>query len=110
MIDKKIYVEWAFKENETEKALMNRQIHKDLTAEYRVYRRDTDIVVRDGTDCTFSEYDIVIGRKAGYNHALYRIYKNLPGLSQDELALLCDHGNLCFGYTMKGKDIYVFED
>lgn len=77
---------------------------------YKIYRHDLKMALVDGIDCDFSQYDIVIGRKPGYHHALYTIYKNAPELSRDELALVCDCGNLCFGYTMEGGQFYVFED
>lgn len=110
MIEKKIYPSFAFTENEREKAQMNAEIHKELTDRYKVYRNDVKIDLKDGDDCNFSDYDVVIGRKAGYNHALYRIYKNEPKLTTPELALICDHGSLCFGYGIQGDLIRVFED
>ena len=110
MVERKIWPSFAFTENEQEKAKMNAEIHKELTEKYKVYRNDCKIDLADGKDCDFSKYDIVIGRKAGYNHALYRVYKNAPELNTTELALICDHGSLCFGYTMQGNMIYVFED
>lgn len=110
MIEKKIYSPWAFTGNEDEKAASNRQIYEKLMKEYRVYRHDSKIDLQDSVDCNFADYHIVIGRKAGYGHALYKIRKNRPYLSNDELALLCDQGNLCFGYEMQGDMIKVFED
>lgn len=110
MVERKIYPEYAFTANEGEKARCNREIYNELKEKYKIYRRDTKMQLTDGEDCDFTQYDIVIGRSAGYNHALYRIYKNAPNLSKDELALICDCGNLCFGYTMQGELFYVFED
>jgi hypothetical protein len=110
VIEKKVYAPWAFTENEREKGSINREIYKELVAKHRVYRDDSTLILRDGEHCKFDDYDIVIGRKPGYNHALYRIHKNSPGLATPELALLCDHGNLCFGYTMESRDIRVSED
>ncbi|GHV34272.1 hypothetical protein FACS1894187_04510 [Synergistales bacterium] len=110
MIEKKIYSSWAFKANENEKAAMNAEIHKELTEKHRVFRNDSKKGLHDGEDCNFADYDVIIGRSAQYKHALYHIHKNAPNLSIEELALLCDHGNLCFGYTVKGAEIYVSED
>ena len=107
-IEKKIYSPWAFKENEHEKGNMNMQIYKELKETHRVYRHDTKL---DPTaDINMDDYDVVIGRKAGYHHALYKVHKNTPNLSTIELALLCDSGNLCFGHTMEGDMIRVSED
>lgn len=66
--------------------------------------------LKDGESLKFEDYDVVIGRKPGYHHALYRVHKNAPCLSVGELALLCDHGNLCFGYSGQGEFIRVNED
>lgn len=110
MVEKKIYSSFAFTENEREKGSRNYEIYKELKEKYRVYRNDLKMELTDGADCAFADYDIVIGRKPGYNHALYRIYKNAPGLSTLELALLCDGGSLCFGYSMQGDMIRVSED
>lgn len=110
MIEKKIYSSFAFSANEKEKAKMNAEIYKELTEKFKVFRHDLKIDLVGGADCNFDDYDIVIGRKPGYNHALYRIYKNSPLLNTDALALLCDHGNLCFGYMMQGDLIRVSED
>lgn len=110
MNKKRIYAPWAFTENEREKGKQNYEIYKELKEKYRVYRHDFKMDLKDGADCNFENYDVVIGRKPGYHHALYRIYKNAPGLTTAELALLCDEGNLCFGYSMQGDHIRVSED
>lgn len=110
MIENKIYASWAFSEDENEKMEINRNIYVVLMEKYRIYRNDLTNKLVDKADCDFGEYDIVIGRKAGYHHSEYTIFKNSPKLTNTELALLCDQGSLCFGYTMEGEVIYVFED
>lgn len=110
MIERKIYSSYAFSENESEKRKCNAEIFEELKKKYKIFRKDNGLTVTDGVDCNFADYDIVIGRKPEYHHALYRIYKNAPKLSEDELALICDHGNLCFGYRISDGDFYVFED
>ena len=102
---RRIYSSWAFTENEREKAEINGEIYKELMGKYKVYRNDIQ-----GESLKFEDYDVVSGRKPGYHHALYRVHKNAPGLSIEELALLCDHGNLCFGYSRRGELIRVSED
>lgn len=109
-MERRIYSSWAFTENEREKAEINREIYKELMGKYKVYRNDIQMDLKDGESLKFEDYDVVIGRKPGYHHALYRVHKNAPGLSIEELALLCDHGNLCFGYSRQGELICVSED
>lgn len=112
---KNIYSSWAFTENEHEKSKINHEIFKELKQKYKIYRDATQINLADGIDLNFDDYDVVIGRKACYRHGEYKVYKSTPKLSNDELALLCDGGNLCFGYKYEGesngiKNFYVFED
>lgn len=109
-MERRIYSPWAFSKNEREKGRINREIFAELMEKHKVFRHDLKIDLTDGVDCNFSDYDVIIGRKPGYNHAVYRIYKNAPGLTTAELALLCDEGNLCFGYSMQGDHIRVSED
>ncbi len=109
-MEKRIYSPWAFTENEREKNRINSEIFAELREKYKIFRHDLKFDLVDGVDCNFSEFDVVIGRRAGYNHAVYNICKNAPGLSTTELALLCDEGNLCFGYSIHGDHIIVSED
>lgn len=102
-MERKIYSPWAFTENEKEKFKINYEIFKELKQKYKIYRNDTQIDLVDGVDLNFDDYDVIIGRKPCYCHGKYKIYKNTPELSNDELALLCDGGNLCFGYTYEGE-------
>lgn len=92
-VEKKVYNGWAFKEHEAEKGTMNREIYNELISNYKVYRSD----IRQTPEVNTEEYDVIIGRKAGYLHSEYSIIKNGPDLSTNELLLLCDQGNLCFG-------------
>lgn len=100
-IEKKIYSSLAFKENESEKAHCNREIYKELCEKYKISRYKVE---------NSDDYDIVLDRTPGYNHSTYSVIKNNTELSQLELALICDDGNLCFGYIMQGSQFYIFED
>ena len=100
-LEKKIYREWAFTGNESEKASINREIYKELCEKYKISRYEVE---------NPDDYDIVLKRTAGYNHSTYAVIKNNTNLSQLELALICGDGNLCFGYTMEGSLFYIFED
>lgn len=111
VVENRIYSGWAFTENEREKAKVNLSIYEQLHSKYKVYRNDLKINLTDGEDLNFDDYDVIIGRKPCYHHGEYKVYKNKPNLTKDELALLCDTGNLCFGYrTMGTNGFYVFED
>ena len=106
-VEKRIYNSWAFSENEDKKAEINKQIHKELISKYKVYRNDMKLNPAVDADL----YDVVIGRKAGYNHAEYKVIKNKPNLNNLELLLLCDGGLLCFGGShINGNNFRVSED
>lgn len=110
-MENKIYSQWAYTENEREKARINREIYNELKRKHKVYIHGSKRHLKDKIDINFDEYDVVIGRNACYLHGEYMVHKNAPKLSNDELALLCDSGNLCFGYKKSGvNEFYVFED
>ncbi len=92
-MEHRIYNGYAFSEDEQEKSKINREIHSDLKSRFKVYRSD----LYWSPEVDVDKYEVVIGRKAGYAHAEYNIIKNAPNLSTEELLLLCDGGNLCFG-------------
>ena len=102
-VEKKIYSGWAFKENEDEKRKMNSEIYKELKAKYK-------ILVRNGNLEEIEQYDFVARSKPGYHHTEYTILKKPEGMTKDEAALICDGGNLCFGYKQYLYGPYVFED
>lgn len=102
----KVYVKWAFTENESEKRKTNAETYESICNKWRISKRYNFDLRKINED----DFDLIIRRTAGYFHSTYRIIKNETDLSRDEIALVCDDGNLCFGYTMKGKDYYVFED
>jgi hypothetical protein len=105
--EKKVYNGYAFTEGEREKSKINRDLYNELKSKYKVYRGDTTWNPEVDTD----QFDVVIGRKAGYAHAEYNIIKNGPNLSNDELLLLCDSGSLCFGgRQLSGNRMRVSED
>ena len=82
----------------------NGEIYKELIKKYKVYQGITK-------DINFDDYDLVYEWEAGYNHAEYSIKKNKTNLTSDELALIFDGGNLCFGYIKQSDTYYyVFED
>ena len=108
-MEKKVYSSYAFKENEKEMMKINRQIYEELEERYKILKV-SDIDHKAPTSEELEQNDIVYSRKACYAHGEYRIY-NCPGeVTLDELALICDGGNLCFGYRGDKKFISVSED
>lgn len=46
----------------------------------------------------------------GYANHSYRIHSNPYNLSDDEIALVLDRGNLCFGYRRNGDVFTIYID
>ncbi|NJJ37862.1 hypothetical protein [Paenibacillus apii] len=106
-MERKIYNGYAFSDGEQEKAKINRDLYNELKNKFKVYRSDLYWT----PDVDLNQFDVVIGRKAGYAHAEYNIIKNGPNLSKEELLLLCDSGSLCFGGSqLTGNKFRVSED
>lgn len=112
-LERKVYSSYAFSENEREKMKINGEIYEELKKKWKIspsssfYNAETKQMEK----INFDDYDLVYERKAGYAHGEYTILKNETDLSDNELALIFDGGNLCFGYTKKSSNFfYVFED
>lgn len=108
-MEKKVYSSYAFTENEREKSRINIEIYKELKEKYKILKL-TDIDHREPTSEELEQNDIVYSRKACYGHGEYKIYKCPQELTLDELALICDGGNLCFGYRGNKSFLSVSED
>ena len=97
ILERKVYSPWAFTDNESEKAKINHELYNELKDKVRI-----------------------VGGTTGYGHHTYLIvpvdkehFKKLESswaeMDNDkkellnEMALVADGGNLCFGYTYLGK-------
>lgn len=83
-LPRKIYSGWAFSAHEAEKSRINKSIYEEIKdrAELKHVR-------------------------TGYAHRAYRVQSNPHNLSTEQLALIADSGNLCFGYRTGGPDTIV---
>lgn len=105
---------WAFisdtkKRDEISKAVSDR--YHSLMTKYNILfgSRKYDPMLQKMVDYTKDEIqkaDIwVIGENYGYGHIDYYIKKNAPKLDNDDLAIICDRGNVCFGY--RGSEFFI---
>lgn len=108
-MEKKVYSSYAFEENEVEKMQINKTIYNELKSKYKIIKV-SDIDHKEPSKEELEKYDIVYSRKACYAHGEYRIYKCPDEITLDEIALICDDGNLCFGYKGNRNYLSVFED
>lgn len=104
MIEKKIYPCWAFQENGKKKYEINLQIYEDIKNKVE-FVRDNKPTEKQLKEKAWIEY-----RNSGYAHKAYLVLSNPENLSNDELALICDSGNLCFGYRTSGNVIKIHTD
>jgi hypothetical protein len=105
-MERKIYSPWAFTDNENEKSTINRQIYKEelkpKSKQCWSNNKPTEEALKE-----FTCYEN-IGH--GYGTSKYAILSNPHNFSTLQLALICDGGNLCFGYRMEGKNIVIHTD
>jgi hypothetical protein len=108
-MEKKVYSSYAFKENEREMMKINSEIYNELKEKYKILKV-SDIDHKAPTKEEIEQNDVVYSRKACYGHGEYKIYKCPEEITIDELALICDDGNLCFGYRGNKNFLSVSED
>ena len=102
MIEKKVYPSWAYTENQYEKRNINTEIYEELKEKYKINKYASENI---------EEYDIAFEFNGfGYANKSFKILSNKAGLSSDELALIADDGNLCFGYKRTGDIIKIYID
>ena len=90
-IKKKVYSPWAYTENESEKAKINREIYEEI--------KDRAFCVGGGNGYGFKTNYMVIKDKEYFNKL-----REEKGEKEvvNQVALIADEGNLCFGYTFQG--------
>ncbi len=81
----------------------NYEIYKELMEKYK-------FKIGRPSEINMDDYDVVVSYSVGYAHARYTVLKNAPNLTDREIALLCDDGNLCYGYRVEGSTICVYTD
>ena len=109
MIERIVYNGWAFTENEREKGKINSEIYEELKNKYKILKI-ADIDHKTHNEEELNNNDIVYSRKACYLQGEYRIYKCPDEITFNELSLICDDGNLCFGSIGNKNFLTVFED
>ena len=91
-MEKRIYSPWAFGSEEREKECINRLIYNELKGKFKKFYNNEP---SDEEKLSFMCYRLV---RQGYGTTTYNILSNPYDFTNDELALICDNGNLCFGY------------
>ena len=110
MLERKVYSGWAFKDNAKEKARINKELYAELKSKVKMCWVNPRTRLLDCTSEDMEKYCCITVDGHGYAHTRYRILSNPHNLSNDKLALVCDGGNLCFGYRMDGDVVVVYID
>lgn len=102
MTKNKIYDKWAYTSNEEERKISNSKAFKELQENYKILRSNGDNHVKP-TQEYLDKYDFIYSSKIINNGIEYIVYKYPKELNNDEIALICDMGNLCMGYSIFKK-------
>lgn len=104
-LERIVYPKYAFTSGEEYKSIINLDIYnKDLK---HLAKRVTS---SKPSKEELAEYVCYKCIGAGYGTDKYLILSNPKNLTQDQLALICDEGNLCFGYRMEDGILSVYTD
>lgn len=99
-----VYAPWAFQENEGEKRDANRRLYSQLMERLGIDRAQTAGRVVEGGGLAFEELSPT------YNEIHFRVTEKPDWMTWAEVALVCDYGNLCFGFHLRGNVIDVYTD
>ncbi len=105
-MERKIYNCWAFTQDQDQKGKINRQIYMDeLKNKAKLIQHNEEVTEEDFEKYMCYEY---VG--SGFHHVKYRILSNPHNFTLDEQALICDDGNLRFGYRLEKGLIIINTD
>ncbi len=104
-ITRKIYSPWAFTDNWQQKSIANSEIYQEIKDKAVIVYKNQQV-----TDDLLKSKTVIMPTGNGYAHANYKILSNPFKLSNIELALICDSGNLCYGYRSSGDIITIHTD
>lgn len=110
MLERKVYSGWAWKENADEKSRINQELYAELAPKVKMCYVNPKTRLLDCTSDDMEKYCCITSDGHGYANVRYRVLSNPHKLSDAELALVCDRGNLCFGYRMDGDVVVVYID
>lgn len=100
MVERKIYDGWAYTTDEEEKAQINMEIYTELCKKYKISYDSPK------TEEEAEQYDIIVRYcRSWYASCEYEIIKKPQNVTDDEIALICDKGNLCFGYRCSAANL-----
>lgn len=111
MLDKRVYPSWAYTDHWEDKMYVNKTIFSELKGKYKIlYQRELESMPKDEYENLLKTKAVITPGATGYAHKDYYVKSNPNNLSEAELALICDGGNLCYGYRSCGNTITIHTD
>lgn len=105
---------YAFSENEREKAKVVRKRFDVLNKSYRIGKTNSfalEKMTADELNTELDKFDLFISREPKYHHSIHTVLKNNTDLTHEDILIICDSGNLCFGGSYEGGNKYrISED
>lgn len=83
---------------------INNKIYNELYPMFKMIKNN------DYSNDDLSKYVVFSDLGYSYVNHSYRIHSNPYNLSDDEIALVLDRGNLCFGYRRNGDIFTIYID
>lgn len=106
MIENRIYKAWGFTKDEKLKRDMNLKIYDELKNKYKILVLFNER--QNLNDYDTDDYDVIIEAKPGFCRS-FHVVKNVVNLIDDEIALICDRGDLWAGYKkISDYDLYIY--
>lgn len=100
-----VYAPWAFKEDEDAKRDANRELYGRILERLGTSQRE------QAFRRTFEAGGLRFERlEPRYKRICFRVDEKPDWMTWAEVALVCDDGNLCFGFSVSGNFIDVYTD
>lgn len=114
MIDFDVKKGYAFSGNEREKSKAVHERFSELTKKYSIGKTNSfslKKMTEKELEAEMEKFDIFISREPKYHHSIHTVLKNNTDLSNEDMLIICDSGNLCFGGPYEGHNQYrISED
>ena len=98
---------WAFSDKALEKRDENRKTFLRLYPKTKRVWVDSITKLLNITDNDLAEFMCYQQCESGYGNVEYKILSNPFNFTKDECALVCDNGNLCYGYRSLGANKFT---
>lgn len=101
------YSEWAFDVNGNDKFDKNYEVFNSFQGRYccPMFNQTIEECIGNNPDKL-----VISNNVSGISCNTYIVHANPENLSMAEIALIADHGSLCFGFNASGNSITIYTD